>query len=79
MTSPPLLQLGVFYHIYNRGTNREDIFAQERNYRYFLQLYTKHVEPAAEMYAYCLRAPWRRCRNRVRIGVFAPRCQRLTR
>lgn len=44
----------MFYHIYNRGTNREDIFVQERNYRYFLQLYTKHIEPAAETYAYCL-------------------------
>lgn len=54
MTSPPPLKSGVFYHIYNRGTNREDIFVQERNYRYFLQLYVKHVEPAAETYAYCL-------------------------
>jgi putative transposase len=54
MTSPPPLKSGVFYHIYNRGTNREDIFVQERNYRYFLQLYTKHIEPAAETYAYCL-------------------------
>jgi putative transposase len=54
MTSPPPLKSGVFYHIYNRGTNREDIFVQERNYRYFLQLYVKHIEPAAETYAYCL-------------------------
>ena len=54
MTSPSPLKPGVFYHIYNRGTNREDIFVQERNYRYFLQLYVKHIEPAAETYAYCL-------------------------
>jgi putative transposase len=54
MTSPPPLKPGVFYHIYNRGTNREDIFVQERNYRYFLQLYAKHIEPVAETYAYCL-------------------------
>ena len=54
MTSPPPLESGMFYHIYNRGTNREDIFVQERNYRYFLQLYVKHIEPAAETYAYCL-------------------------
>jgi REP element-mobilizing transposase RayT len=54
MTSPSPLKPGVFYHIYNRGTNREDIFVQERNYRYFLQLYIKHIEPAAETYAYCL-------------------------
>jgi putative transposase len=54
MTSPPPLKSGMFYHIYNRGTNREDIFVQERNYRYFLQLYVKHIEPVAETYAYCL-------------------------
>jgi len=54
MTSPSPLKPGVFYHIYNRGTNREDIFVQERNYRYFLQLYAKHIEPVAETYAYCL-------------------------
>jgi putative transposase len=54
MTSPPPLESGVFYHIYNRGTNREDIFVQERNYRYFLQLYAKYIEPVAETYAYCL-------------------------
>jgi len=54
MTSPSPLKPGVFYHIYTRGVNREDIFVQERNYRYFLQLYVKHVEPAAETYAYCL-------------------------
>src|SRR3972149_1827357 len=54
MTSPPPLKSGVFYHIYHRGTNREDIFVQERNYRYFLQLYARHIEPAAETYAYCL-------------------------
>ena len=54
MTSPPPLQSAVFYHIYNRGTNRENIFVEERNYRYFLLLYAKYIEPVAETYAYCL-------------------------
>lgn len=54
MTSPSPLRPGVFYHIYNRGTNRENIFLEERNYRHFLQLYAKHIEPVAETYAYCL-------------------------
>jgi REP element-mobilizing transposase RayT len=44
----------VFYHIYNRGTNRENIFLEERNYRHFLQLYARYIEPVAETYAYCL-------------------------
>ncbi len=54
MTSPPPLQLGAYYHIYNRGSNRENVFREERNYHYFLELYAKHIEPVAETYAYCL-------------------------
>ena len=54
MTSPSSLVPGVYYHIYNRGTNRENVFIEERNYAYFLQLYVKHIEPVAETYAYCL-------------------------
>jgi len=54
MTSPPPLQSGVFYHIYNRGINRENIFIEARNYPYFLQLYARHIGPVVETYAYCL-------------------------
>jgi REP element-mobilizing transposase RayT len=54
MSKPTPLQYGQYYHIYNRGNNREDIFIQERNYRYFLKLYAKHIEPMADTYAYCL-------------------------
>jgi len=54
MTSPPRLQYGQYYHIYNRGNNRADLFFEERNYHYFLQLYAKHVLPIADTYAYCL-------------------------
>ena len=44
----------TFYHIYNRGNNRENIFFEERNYRYFLERYTHYIEPVAATYAYCL-------------------------
>lgn len=27
---------------------------EERNYRYFLKLYARYVEPVAQTYAYCL-------------------------
>ncbi len=50
----PALEYGRYYHIYNRGINRENIFVEERNYRYFLDLYTKYIYPVAETYAYCL-------------------------
>ena len=45
---------GTFYHIYNRGNNRENIFVEERNYSYFLNLWWKHIGPIAETWAYCL-------------------------
>jgi putative transposase len=48
------LERGRYYHIYNRGNNRENLFVEERNYRYFLQLYAHYIEPVAETYAYCL-------------------------
>ncbi len=54
MPSPPALLYDTYYHIYNRGTNRENIFREERNYAYFLKLYDQHIEPVAETFAYCL-------------------------
>ena len=54
MTSPSQLLFNTYYHIYNRGTNRENIFIQERNFEYFLNLYAKHIDPVAETFAYCL-------------------------
>ena len=54
MTSPPHLLYNTYYHIYNRGTNGENIFIQERNFLYFLNLYAKYIEPITDTYAYCL-------------------------
>jgi REP element-mobilizing transposase RayT len=48
------LEPGTYYHIYNRGNNREDLFREERNYAYFLKLYARHIEPVADTFAYCL-------------------------
>ncbi|MTE26434.1 transposase [Winogradskyella ouciana] len=43
-----------YYHIYNCGNNKEDIFIEERNYAYFLSLLKKHILPVAELLSYCL-------------------------
>jgi REP element-mobilizing transposase RayT len=48
------LEPGQHYHIYNRGANRNDIFFEERNYSYFMQLYAKYITPVVETLAYCL-------------------------
>lgn len=53
-TSIPAIIPGTFYHIYNRGNNRENIFSQKRNYAYFLELWWKYISPIAETWAYCL-------------------------
>jgi len=50
----PPITYGTFYHIYNRGNNRENIFFQERNYAYFTDLWWKHTSLIAETWAYCL-------------------------
>jgi hypothetical protein len=54
MTKSIPLQPGNYYHIFNHGNNRENIFIQERNYTYFLQLYTRYIDPVADTFAYCL-------------------------
>ena len=54
MSSPKPLEYGKYYHIYNRGNNRENLFVEERNYRLFLQLYTRHIVPIANTFAYVL-------------------------
>lgn len=54
MSKPEPLQYGNIYHIYNRGTNGENIFIEDRNYDYFLQLYIKYIHPVVDTYAYCL-------------------------
>ena len=49
----PLLP-GNFYHIFNRGNNREKIFYIESNYRYFLKKYDEYMSGCVDTYAYCL-------------------------
>lgn len=54
MTSPSPLLYDTYYHIYNRGTNGENIFVEERNYDLFLKLYEKHLAPVTDLFAYCM-------------------------
>ncbi|BDA68384.1 hypothetical protein CAL7716_025500 [Calothrix sp. PCC 7716] len=46
---------GNYYHIYNRGNNRQKIFFQNQNYSYFQRLIKKHlIDNQVEIIAYCL-------------------------
>jgi putative transposase len=48
-------QPGYYYHLYNRGNNRQNIFFERENYLYFLRLLRRYlIEQALEVLAYCL-------------------------
>ena len=53
MNRLPLIE-GNYYHIYNRGNNRDNIFYEDENYTHFLRLYDKYIDPIAETFAWCL-------------------------
>jgi hypothetical protein len=39
-----------FYHIYNRGVNRENIFFEEKYYDFFLKQFDKYLLKFTETY-----------------------------
>lgn len=43
-----------FYHIYNRGNNKNLIFFEDRNYQYFLKKIKKELDAYCNLLAYCL-------------------------
>lgn len=45
---------GAYYHLYNRGVNRQNIFFENRNYLYFLFNLDRYLLPIADLIAYCL-------------------------
>jgi REP element-mobilizing transposase RayT len=52
-TITPLLG-GNYYHLFNRGVNRQKIFFQERNYSYFLKLVDQFLTDYVIILAYAL-------------------------
>ena len=48
------LEEGKFYHIYNQGNNKENIFYSLENYEYFLYKFDGYLSDLVEVYAYCL-------------------------
>ena len=43
-----------YYHLYNRGNNRQAIFFEQENYLYFLRGMKKYLLPIVDIIAYCL-------------------------
>lgn len=49
------LAAGEYYHLYNRGNNRQAIFFERENYLYFLKQFRHFVAAeTADVVAYCL-------------------------
>jgi len=44
----------AFYHIYNRGNNKIDLFYTSENYRYFITKFDEYLDGYVEIYAFCL-------------------------
>jgi len=45
---------GIYYHVFNRGNNKENIFIESENYNYLLELVKKYLSDTCFIYAYCL-------------------------
>ena len=49
-----IIEPGYYYHIYNRGINRQVIFEEDTHYLKFLSLCKKYLPERADVLAYCL-------------------------
>jgi putative transposase len=43
-----------YYHIYNRGNNKDKLFYHSGDYLFFLGKYKEYVSPYADTYSFCL-------------------------
>lgn len=50
---PPLVP-NTYYHIFNRGNNRENLFYKPANASFFLEKYAGYLSALLDTYAYCL-------------------------
>jgi REP element-mobilizing transposase RayT len=48
------LEPGKYYHVYNRGNNKEKLFFDSSDYIVFLKNYNKYLGSSVVTYAYCL-------------------------
>jgi REP element-mobilizing transposase RayT len=45
---------GEYYHLYNRGNNRQRVFYERENYVFFLRKVCEYLVPTLDIAAYCL-------------------------
>jgi len=49
-----ILEEGYYYHIYNRGNNKEKLFIEKEDYSRFMELYRKYIHEIADTFCFCL-------------------------
>ena len=45
---------GEKYHLFNHANGKENLFAEQKNYTFFLQRLAQHILPVCKLYSYCL-------------------------
>ena len=45
---------GGYFHVYNRGNNKERLYHANHDYDYFLRMYWKYLEKWIDTFAFCL-------------------------
>lgn len=49
-----MLYINTYYHIYNHANGDDNLFREDKNYNYFLQMYHQHIKPIADTISRCL-------------------------
>lgn len=70
------LESGNFYHVYNHGNNRDNLFYNTGNYEYFLRKYEEYLSGYVETFAYCLLPNHFHLLVRVKDATLYPRSPR---
>ncbi len=52
--TPHIQSFDTYFHIYNRGVNRNTVFFDDENYRFFIQRMSEYLTPELDVIAYCL-------------------------
>ncbi len=45
---------GEKYHLFNHANGRENIFAEQKNYTFFLGRLAYHILPVCKLFSYCM-------------------------
>ena len=75
------MEADKYYHIFNRTNNKEFLFKEEENYRFFLEQVKKYIVPIADIFSYCLMPNHfhfvLRIKGDNKLKVFVEKCSKI--